>query len=157
MPLTYVIPGLFVAWVGWWYYQSKSSSVALAVSLRLAVVLGIIYLGTRLVWLFLVPKGVCPITTPPLVLILSILVPLGMLVGFSSLASYFPQLIETRDGYALLVGEDFWLTKPVAIERAHGDHYLITDRKKTHKVRLRGERGKRVAALLGHNAMTDMD
>lgn len=156
MPWMYLFPLLLIGWAGLWYYRTKSLPVALTVAARLAVGLIVIYLATRLVWRVMVPAGVCPITTPPAVLIMSILVPLVFLGILNYLATYFPQLIATDQGYALLVGEDYHLTDPIELEKLSDDQYLITTEGKSHKVTMRGARGQAVAQQLGVN-QTDME
>lgn len=157
MPWLYLIPlGLLILSFSW-YRRTGSLTVAGWVGARLAVVLLVVWLATRIVWYVMVPRGVCPITTPLPVLILSILVPLILLAGLTWLASYAPQLIETHDGFALLAGEDVYLKRPFQVNDLGNNRYRFQSGTKVTTLPLRGQQSKRVMEQITLPNTTDRE
>ena len=157
MPWLYLIPLALIILSFTWYQRTGSIAVAGWVGVRLGMVLFLVWAATRLVWYVMVPRGVCPITTPLPVLILSILVPLVLLAGLTWLASYAPQLIETRDGFALLAGEDIYLKRPFQVSNLGKNRYRFQSGPKTTTLTLRGQQSRRVIEQITYKNTTDRE
>ena len=145
MNLQLLIPGVIIAWGIIWYIKSRSLVVTLNVVARISLALGLIYLLTQFIWGFLAPAGVCPLTISWRMRLISLAIPVIGLVGLFYLASFFPQLIETQQGVAILAGEDVFVQQPIALEALGRQQYRITGDGKDHTITLRGRLGRRAA------------
>ena len=135
-----LIPLLFIAWAGFWYHQSRSAVIVINLLARNLLLVGAVVLITRWGWQQLRPAGVCPITTPPLTLAGLFIIPIVSFVVLSFLSSYFPQVIPSEQGVALLSSEDHFFRYPFRMKQLSGREYEITSAGKPQRIRLRGWR-----------------
>lgn len=145
MSIPLLIPGFIIGWAIIWYFKSRSLTVTLNVVARISLALGLIYLLTQFIWRFLAPAGVCPLTISWTMRLISLAIPIIGLLGLFYLASFFPQLIETHQGVAVLAGEDVFVKQPLTLEALGRHQYRITGDGKEHTITLRGRLGRRAA------------